>query len=122
MLLSEKRGKERAARLAAARAGKAAPSGKPKKSEAQKKVARDFYNQVGAAGQVCGMWWGLHYTGCFGGPGVCWWFGVCVGGLGVWEIVGWLSRQSCHVLLGCWGCVVSCVPFFVRGVPNIAVL
>jgi len=46
VLLSEKRGKERAARLAAARAGKAAPSGKPKKSEAQKKVARDFYNQM----------------------------------------------------------------------------
>lgn len=46
VLLSEKRGKERAARLAAARAGKPAAGGKPKKSEAQKKVARDFYNQV----------------------------------------------------------------------------
>jgi hypothetical protein len=44
VLLSEKRGKERAAALAAKRAGKAAA--KPKKSEAQKKVARDFYNQV----------------------------------------------------------------------------
>jgi large subunit ribosomal protein L4e len=44
VLLSERRGKERAAALAAARAGKAAP--KPKKSEAQKKVARDFYAQM----------------------------------------------------------------------------
>jgi hypothetical protein len=44
VLLSEKRGKERAAALAAKRAGKGTP--KPKKSEAQKKVARDFYNQV----------------------------------------------------------------------------
>lgn len=47
VLLSEKRGKERAARLAAARAGKPAPAGgKPKKTEAQKKVAADFYKQV----------------------------------------------------------------------------
>jgi hypothetical protein len=48
VLLSERRGKERAAALAAARAGKAAP--KPKKSEAQKKVARDFYAQVRESG------------------------------------------------------------------------
>jgi len=44
VLLSERRGKERAAALAAARAGKAAK--KTPKSEAQKKVARDFYNQM----------------------------------------------------------------------------
>jgi hypothetical protein len=46
VLLSEKRGKERAARLAAARAGKPAAGGKAKKTEAQKKVAADFYKQV----------------------------------------------------------------------------
>jgi large subunit ribosomal protein L4e len=46
VLLSEKRGKERAARLAAARAGKPAAGGKPKKTEAQKKVASDFYKQM----------------------------------------------------------------------------
>lgn len=59
VLLSEKRGKERAARLAAARAGKPAAGGKPKKSEEQKKVARDFYNQVG-------VWLGrgLHVPSC----------------------------------------------------------
>jgi hypothetical protein len=50
VLLSEKRGKERAAALAAARAGKAAP--KPKRSEAQKKVARDFYAQVRGGSEV----------------------------------------------------------------------
>jgi hypothetical protein len=65
VLLSEKRGKERAARLAAARAGKPAAGGKPKKSEAQKKVARDFYNQVGVGvGGVARVWHTRVWQGC----------------------------------------------------------
>lgn len=46
VLLSERRGKERAARLAAARAGKAAPSTKHKRTEAEKKTSRTFYKQM----------------------------------------------------------------------------
>eukprot|EP00775_Hariotina_reticulata_P007246 gene7246-7459_t len=44
ILLSERQAKERAARLAKLREGK--PTGAPKRSEEQKKLAKDFYKQM----------------------------------------------------------------------------
>jgi len=46
VLLSEKRGKERAERLAAARAGKKVAAAGHKRTKAEKEVSRKFYNQL----------------------------------------------------------------------------